>query len=197
MKKLVCLIAMVMMCFSAVFAATQGAAEGAVGDNPEASTQVTLDLSADTGDAYVKLWFEGKSTNTSFEDPKKSVSLKFEGDSAVASNSAEGSNDALYACWEIVSGNTVTVQLALKDKLTSSGNKIDWNVTWTDSGKIDSKTLSQEKTEDVADLPAGTRTGLVTTGKTQLTISTDSNADFTNLSAGSYTADLILKLKTN
>ena len=201
MKKFICLIAMMLVCIPVVFAALgDGKAYGPLSDNPEASTKVTLDLTT-TGDSYVELWFEGgEEDSTSFSNPKTGVNLSFEDGSVIASNSANGSDDELYACWRIVSANNITVQLALKDKLATDGsqNKIDWNVTWADSGKIDSKELTAEENAEVAaDLPAGTRTGLQTNGETQLTISTNASTDFSQLTAGSYSAYLYLRCKTN
>lgn len=203
MKKLIMVVLIAAVSVVSIFAATQGSASGPVGDNPEAYTVVTLDLTqSEDGEAYVELWFEGRSTTTenSISSPKTSVKLEFEKDSSVASNSANGSNDELFACWRIVSANSFDVELALQDKLSALDveNKIDWNVTWVNSGKIDSKSLASAENNEVSGtLPAGNKKGLVTEGRTQLTVSTDSGTDFSQLSAGSYSANLYLRCKTN
>lgn len=203
MKKLIMVVLIAAVSVVSIFADTRGSASGTVGDNPEAYTVVTLDLTQDEdGEAYVELWFEGGSTTTenSISSPKKSVKLEFENGSSVASNSANGSNDELFACWRIVSANSFDVELALQDKLSASGveNKIDWNVTWGDSGEIESKSLASAVNHEVSGtLPAGIKNGLETEGRTQLTVSTDSGTDFSQLSAGSYSANLYLRCKTN
>lgn len=203
MKKLIMVVLIAAVSVVSIFAATQGSASGSVEDNPEAYTVVTLDLTqSEDGEAYVELWFEGGSTTTenSISSPKESVKLGFENGSSVASNSVNGSNDELFACWRIVSANSFGVELALRDKLSASDveNKIDWNVTWVNSGKIDSKSLASAENNEVSGtLPAGNKKGLVTEGRTQLTVSTDSGTDFSQLSAGSYSAKLYLRCKTN
>ncbi len=204
MKKLIMVVLIAAVSVVSIFAATtQGSASGIVGDNPEAYTVVTLDLTqSEDGEAYVELWFEGGSSTpeNSISSPKISVKLEFENGSSVASNSANGSNDELFACWRIVSANSFDVELALQDKLSAKGveNKIDWNVTWGDSGKIDSKSLASAVNNEVSKtLPAGSKNGLETEGRTQLTVSTDPGTDFSQLSAGSYSANLYLRCKTN
>ena len=202
MKKFVCLSTMVLMCLSVVLAdSTLGAASGAVGANPGAYTVVKLDLTQ-TGDAYVDLWFEGGADTTynSISNPKKSVNLEFENGSAVASNSANGSDEELYACWRIVSGNSIAVELALKDKMKTddpNGGSIDWKVAWDGADKISSSGLTTGPNAEVsAELTGDTKIGLETKGKKALTIST-TTTDFTSLTAGEYSANLYLRCKTN
>lgn len=202
MKKFVCLSTMVLMCLSVVLAdPALGAASGAVDANPEAYTVVKLDLTQN-GDAYVDLWFEGgaETSYNSISNPKESVNLKFEDGSAVASNSANGSGEELYACWRIVSGNSIAVELALKDKMKidASSGKIDWKVAWDGEDKISSSGLTTDTNAEVsAELTGDIETsGLETSGKKALTIST-TTTDFTSLTAGEYSANLYLRCKTN
>lgn len=202
MKKFVCFSTMVLMCLSVVLAdPALGAASGAVGANPGAYTVVKLDLTQ-TGDAYVELWFEGgkDTTYNSISNPKESVNLKFEDGSAVASNSDNGSGEELYACWRIVSGNSITVELALKDKMKTAGSNegIDWKVAWDNVDKISSSGLTTETNAEVSEELTGdtVTSGLETSGKKPLTISTTTK-NFTNLTAGEYSANLYLRCKTN
>lgn len=202
MKKFVCLSTLVLMCLSVVLAdPALGAASGAVGANPGAYTVVKLDLTQ-TGDAYVDLWFEGgeDTTYNSISNPKESVNLEFEDGSVVASNSANGSNEELYACWRIVSGNSIAVELALKDKMKidDTNGGIDWKVAWDGKDKISSSGLTTEPNAEVyAELTGDTeKSGLETRGKKALTIST-TTTDFTSLTAGKYSANLYLRCKTN
>lgn len=202
MKKFVCLSTMVLMCLSVVLAdPALGVASGAVDANPGAYTVVKLDLTQ-TGDAYVELWFEGGADTTynSISNPKESVNLKFEDGSAVASNSANGSGEELYACWRIVSGNSITVELALKDKMKTAGSNegIDWKVAWDNADKISSSGLTTETNAEVSEELTGdtVTSGLETSGKKPLTISTTTK-NFTNLTAGEYSANLYLRCKTN
>ena len=202
MKKFVCLSTMVLMCLSVVLAdPALGVASGAVDANPGAYTVVKLDLTQ-TGDADVELWFEGGADTTynSISNPKESVNLKFEDGSAVASNSANGSGEELYACWRIVSGNSITVELALKDKMKTAGSNegIDWKVAWDNADKISSSGLTTETNAEVSEELTGdtVTSGLETSGKKPLTISTTTK-NFTNLTAGEYSANLYLRCKTN
>lgn len=201
MKKFVCLSTMVLMCLSVVLAdPVLGAASGAVGANPGAYTVVKLNLSQN-GDAYVDLWFEGgeETTYNSILNPKGSVKLEFENGSAVASNSANGSGEELYACWRIVSGNSIAVELALKDKMKidDPNGGIDWKVAWDGEDKISSSGLTTGPNAEVfAELIGDTKIGLETKGKKALTIST-TTTDFTSLTAGEYSANLYLRCKTN
>lgn len=198
MKKLVLILFFALIAGTCIFAASS--ASGVITtdeNNPTADTKVTLDLTA-TGDSYVELWFDKNASTSIPESPKDGVKLGFKTGESIATNSSEGSNDALYACWNIVSGDAINVDLYMKGKLVNqtygkSAEKIDWKATW-DSKSISSDSITDEETESsetLAEYGTGTNSKLGKAGQKSITIST-LTTDFSNLSAGSYEAHLYL-----
>lgn len=202
MKKLVLILFFALIAGTCIFA--DSSASGVITtdeNNPTADTKVTLDLTA-TGDSYVELWFDKNASTSIPESPKDGVKLRFKTGESIATNSSEGSNDALYACWNIVSGDAINVDLYMKGKLVNQTNgksneKIDWKATW-DSKSISSDSITGEVTESSATLAeygTGTNSKLGKAGQKSITISTLETTDFSMLSAGSYEAHLYLRCR--
>ena len=202
MKKIVLILFFALIAGTCIFAASS--ASGVIttdGNNPTADTKVTLDLT-ENGDSYVELWFDENASTSMPDSPKDGVELGFKTGESIATNSSEGSNDALYACWNIVSGDAINVELYMQGKLVNqtegkSAEKIDWKATW-DSKSISSDLIIGEVTESSATLAeygTDTNSKLGKTGQEQITISTLETTDFSKLSAGSYEANLYLRCK--
>lgn len=201
MKKLVLILFFALIAGTCIFAASS--ASGVIttdGNNPTADTKVTLDLT-ESGDSYVELWFDGNASTSMPVSPKDGVELGFKTGESIATNSSEGSNDALYACWNIVSGDAINVELYMQDKLVNqtvgkSAEKIDWKATW-DSKSISSDSITDVVTESSATLAeygTDTNSKLGKAGQKSITIST-LTTDFSKLSAGSYEAHLYLRCR--
>lgn len=201
MKKLVLILFFALIAGTCIFAASS--ASGVIttdGNNPTADTKVTLDLT-ESGDSYVELWFDGNASTSMPGSPKEGVKLGFMTGDSIATNSIEGSNDALYACWNIVSGDAINVELYMQDKLVNqtygkSAEKIGWMATW-DNKSISSDSITDEVTESSATLAEyGTdaNSKLGKAGQKSITIST-LTTDFSMLSAGSYEAHLYLRCR--
>lgn len=202
MKKLVLILFFALIAGTCIFAASS--ASGVITtdeNNPTADTKVTLDLTA-TGDSYVELWFDENASTSIPELPKAGVKLGFKTDESIATNSIDGSNDPLYACWNIVSGDAINVELYMKGKLVNQTNgksaeTIDWMATW-DTKSISSDKITGEVTESSATLAEyGTdaNSKLGKADQKSITISTLETTDFSELSAGSYEAYLYLRCK--
>ena len=199
MKKLIMVVLIAAVSVVSIFAAaTQGSASGTVGDNPEAYTVVTLDLT-DGGKSYVELWFDKEASTSIPDTPKATVNLGFSDDATSASNSG----DPLYACWNIVSGDSIDVELYLTGPLTANGKNIGWTATWkndnSDNVVISSDDVSGESTEDsdvLKEYDDATGNSLKKTDNKQITIST-TTIDYTQIEAGKYVANLYLRCKTN
>ena len=201
MKKLVLILFFALIAGTCIFAASS--ASGVIttdGNNPTADTKVTLDLT-ESGDSYVEIWFDGNASTSMPGSPKEGVKLGFKTGESIATNSIEGSNDALYACWNIVSGDAINVELYMQDKLVNqtygkSAEKIGWMATW-DKKSISSDSITDEVTESSATLAEyGTdaNSKLGKAGQKSITIST-LTTDFSMLSAGSYEAHLYLRCR--
>lgn len=199
MKKLIMVVLIAAVSVVSIFAAaTQGSASGTVGDNPEAYTVVTLDLT-DGGKSYVELWFDKEASTSIPDTPKATVNLGFSDDATSASNSG----DPLYACWNIVSGDSIDVELYLTGPLTANGKEIEWTATWKKDSSANVTISSNEVTGDsledsdvLKSYTDATGNTLKKTDSKQITIST-TTIDYTDIVPGTYTAKLYLRCKTN
>lgn len=199
MKKLIMefMIAIVSaVCIFAGASATGNVVKG-VG-NPVADTTVTLDLT-DGGKSYVELWFDKKASTIIPETPKATVNLGFSDDA----NSASNSGDPLYACWNIVSGDSIDVELYLTGPLTANGKDIGWTATWKKDSSTDVTISSdevvgdsQEDSDVLKSYTEATGNTLKKTDSKQITIST-TTIDYTEIEPATYTANLYLRCKTN
>lgn len=202
MKKLVLILFFALIAGTCIFAASS--ASGVIttdGTNPTADTKVTLDLT-ENGDSYVELWFDETASTSMPDSPKRGVELGFKTGEPIATNSIEGSDDPLYACWNIVSGDAINVELYMQSKLVNqtdgkSNEKIDWEATW-DTKSISSDSITggvTESSETLAEYGTDTNSKLGKADQKSITISTLETTDFSNLSAGSYEAYLYLRCK--
>lgn len=203
MKKLVLILFFALIAGTCIFAAPS--ASGVIttgGTIPTADTKVTLDLT-EKGDSYVELWFDGNPSSSMPDLPKEGVKLRFKTGESIATNSIEGSNDPLYACWNIVSGDAINVELYMQGKLVNktegkSAETIDWKATWDSNSKsISSDVITGEVTESyetLAEYGTDTNSKLGKADQKPITIST-MTTDFSKLSAGSYEAYLYLRCR--
>lgn len=199
MKKLIIVFVIAIVSAVCIFAGASAAGNVVKGDgNPVADTKVTLDLT-DGGKSYVELWFDNEASASIPVTPKATVNLGFSDDATSASNSG----DPLYACWNIVSGDSIDVELYLTGPLTANGKNIGWTATWKNDSSADVTISSNEVTGDLLEDSDVLKSYADATGNTlkktdskQITIST-TTIDYTDIEPGTYTANLYLRCKTN
>ena len=199
MKKLIIVFVIAIVSAVCIFAGASAAGNVVKGDgNPVADTTVTLDLTGG-GKSYVELWFDKNASTSIPTSPKTEVNLGFTDNATSANNSG----DPLYACWNIVSGDSIDVELYLTGPLTANGKNIGWTATWKNDSSADVTISSNEVAgnplEDSDVLKSYTdATGntLKKTDSKQIKIST-TTIDYTEIQPGTYTANLFLRCRTN
>ena len=199
MKKLIMVVLVVTVSLVSIFAVASDKGYVVTGeDNPVADTTVTLDLTS-AGKSYVELWFDKEASTSIPTSPKTEVNLGFTDNATSANNSG----DPLYACWNIVSGDSIDVELYLTGPLTANGKNIGWTATWKNDSSADVTISSNEVTgnplEDsdvLKSYTAATGNTLKKTDSKQITIST-TTIDYTDIEPGTYTANLYLRCRTN
>lgn len=203
MKKFILFLLVATITNAFVFAAASDSGVVSNDDNtPTAETIVTLDLTSG-GNSYVELWFDSQASTSIPNEPngpKAEVKLGFESGGLTATNG----NDPLYACWNIVSGDAIDVELYLKAPLSDSadGENIGWKATWDgnndEDGSISSDTIDESTKMSLGVLESyseATGTTLKKTDSKQINISTN-QIDYTKITSGNYTASLYLRCKT-
>lgn len=225
MKKTLCLIMLVLLAVSTLPAVESEETGPTTSDpsysggleNAQVSTNVSLNISGESGSATkIELYFldaldNGQSdTSEAPTNTQPSVALAFNDTANVADNTAE--NSGVYAWWRVLYGGNLNISLGIDKPLSQAGQTetIDWEATvtpiekeTTDAGEqrtatqktvYSTESTGKKKTE-IFDSHAGTN-GVRSFGQAEIKIKTDVNENYSNIPAGTYSANLILTCTT-
>lgn len=196
MKRFFISIVMLLVAAATVFSAT---GDDVVGT--PAKTEVSLAITADSGVKLIELVLteqeidadDLKATSTK-PAAASSVSLTF-GDTP---NVAEGS---LNAWWRVLYGAALDIQVGISSPMSNGTDSIKWSASWGESESkktVDSPATSQENggTYDTVGKHTPSADSAMTIGYAPISISTDADANYSNLGIGTYKSNLYLRCVT-